>query len=69
MSVPHLTKQQMSGTLSSCSLSSTSLLIHSLADLDKPRDVAKFVPMKEQPEGISGGKLMDFQLEGINFLH
>ncbi|GAA5857411.1 hypothetical protein JCM8547_002265 [Rhodosporidiobolus lusitaniae] len=38
------------------------------AELDAPRDVKLFRPMTEQPEGVSGGELMDFQLEGINFL-
>lgn len=38
-------------------------------ELDKVRDVKKFVPLKKQPDFIKGGKLMPFQLEGVNFLY
>lgn len=38
------------------------------AELDKPRDAKRFKPIKEQPEYITGGKLMDFQIAGVNFL-
>ncbi|GAA5998174.1 uncharacterized protein JCM10292_002374 [Rhodotorula paludigena] len=37
-------------------------------ELDKPRDAKRFKPIKEQPEYITGGKLMDFQIAGVNFL-
>ncbi|GAA5891901.1 hypothetical protein JCM5296_003266 [Sporobolomyces johnsonii] len=39
-----------------------------MEELDKPRAVQRFSPLKEQPDCITGGKLMDFQLEGVNFL-
>ncbi|KAK4703254.1 hypothetical protein P7C70_g2963, partial [Phenoliferia sp. Uapishka_3] len=39
-----------------------------LQELDKTRDPKKFVEIKEQPDYIEGGKLMPFQLEGVNFL-
>jgi hypothetical protein len=39
-----------------------------MAELDRPRDPAKFKALVEQPPTITGGKLMPFQLEGVNFL-
>ncbi|KAM0751888.1 hypothetical protein T439DRAFT_325084 [Meredithblackwellia eburnea MCA 4105] len=39
-----------------------------LADLDKPRNEKRFKEMTEQPDYIAGGKLMPFQLDGVNFL-
>lgn len=40
-----------------------------LAFLDKPRPAKSFVPLEQQPDFIDGEKkLMDFQLEGLNWL-
>ncbi|GAA6035092.1 hypothetical protein JCM8097_002180 [Rhodosporidiobolus ruineniae] len=39
-----------------------------MKELDQPRSMSKFKELKEQPDFITGGKLMDFQLSGINFL-
>ncbi|GAA5951446.1 hypothetical protein JCM21900_004412 [Sporobolomyces salmonicolor] len=39
-----------------------------MEELDKPRAVQRFSPLKEQPDCVTGGKLMGFQLEGVNFL-
>lgn len=39
-----------------------------LAELDRPRPENKFVPIKEQPSYLVGGKLMPFQVDGVNFL-
>lgn len=39
-----------------------------LAELDRPRAENKFVPLKEQPPYLVGGKLMPFQVDGVNFL-
>uniref|UniRef100_A0A0K3CFQ2 BY PROTMAP: gi/472581396/gb/EMS19135.1/ chromatin remodeling complex subunit, Chd3 [Rhodosporidium toruloides NP11] n=1 Tax=Rhodotorula toruloides TaxID=5286 RepID=A0A0K3CFQ2_RHOTO len=37
-------------------------------ELDRPRDPKRFKPLEAQPDYISGGKLMDFQIAGVNFL-
>ncbi|GEM09221.1 chromatin remodeling complex subunit, Chd3 [Rhodotorula toruloides] len=37
-------------------------------ELDRPRDPKHFKPLESQPEYITGGKLMDFQIAGVNFL-
>ncbi|GAA5949876.1 hypothetical protein JCM10213_005794 [Rhodosporidiobolus nylandii] len=50
------------------SMSIPSLNKQLMAELNKPRDPARFVPLEEQPAYITGGNLMDFQLAGINFL-
>lgn len=39
-----------------------------LQELDRPRAENKFTPIKEQPAYLVGGKLMPFQLDGVNFL-
>lgn len=39
-----------------------------LQELDRPRAENKFTPIKEQPSYLVGGKLMPFQLDGVNFL-
>lgn len=36
--------------------------------LDSPRQEKTFRPTKEQPAYLTGGKLMDFQMDGVNFL-
>ncbi|GAA5979555.1 hypothetical protein JCM10908_002967 [Rhodotorula pacifica] len=36
--------------------------------LDAPRVQGSFRPIKQQPEYLTGGTLMDFQMEGVNFL-
>lgn len=38
------------------------------AVLDSPRSEKTFRPTKDQPSYLTGGKLMDFQMEGVNFL-
>ncbi|GAA5982615.1 hypothetical protein JCM11641_002601 [Rhodosporidiobolus odoratus] len=38
-----------------------------MAELDAPRDPARFKPLEAQPDYIPG-KLMDFQIAGLNFL-
>lgn len=40
-----------------------------LAALDTPRNPKQFAKLKTQPDSITGGTLMDFQLEGVNFLY
>ncbi|GAA5884888.1 hypothetical protein JCM6882_007139 [Rhodosporidiobolus microsporus] len=49
-------------------MSVPSLTKKQMAELDEPRDPKRFVAIKEQPSYITGGKLMDFQIEGVNFL-
>ncbi|ORY90852.1 hypothetical protein BCR35DRAFT_299456 [Leucosporidium creatinivorum] len=39
-----------------------------LQELDRPRAENKFTPIKEQPSYLVGGKLMPFQMDGVNFL-
>ncbi|KAL8279021.1 hypothetical protein RQP46_008690 [Phenoliferia psychrophenolica] len=38
-------------------------------ELDKPRNHKKFQAIATQPSYIEGGKLMPFQLEGVNFMY
>lgn len=38
------------------------------AALDQPRSAKTFKPLTKQPEYLTGGTLMDFQIEGVNFL-
>lgn len=38
------------------------------AVLDEPRSAKTFKPLAKQPEYLTGGTLMDFQIEGVNFL-
>lgn len=38
-----------------------------IAQLNLPRKESNFIPLQKQPE--LGGKLMPFQLEGVNFLY
>ncbi|GAA5831036.1 hypothetical protein JCM11251_005118 [Rhodosporidiobolus azoricus] len=49
-------------------MSVPSLTKKQMAELDEPRDPKRFVAIKDQPSYITGGKLMDFQIEGVNFL-
>lgn len=35
---------------------------------NKPRPIKSFTPLLNQPEHVSGGTLMPFQLEGVNFM-
>lgn len=39
-----------------------------LAELDRPREAGSFKPLAAQPSYITG-KLMPFQIEGVNFLY
>lgn len=32
-------------------------------------DINRFVPLVRQPDYIVNGKLMDYQIEGVNFLY
>jgi hypothetical protein len=42
--------------------------IAQMAALDKPRPSGSFEALKDQPDFITNGKLMDFQLEGVSWL-
>lgn len=43
-------------------------LLRESAALDGPRGEKSFRPLTKQPEYLTGGTLMDFQMEGVNFL-
>ncbi|GAA6000598.1 hypothetical protein JCM10207_004569 [Rhodosporidiobolus poonsookiae] len=50
-------------------MSVPSLTKKQMAELDQPRDPKRFKAIEVQPDYITGGKLMDFQLAGLNFLY
>lgn len=69
MRVPNLNPKQLAGALSPVLAQLPRPTPDGrFAELNKPRTNKGFTPIKVQPDFIVGGKLMPFQLEGVNFL-
>lgn len=69
MSVPRLTADMMDCKYRRLHARRFSSLIYlARAALDNPRPEKTFRPLKTQPDYLTGGTLMDFQMDGVNFL-